>query len=130
MYVCMYVCMYMCLNVFVQTCMYIIHLDVYIYMCICFVYDVETIYVTSYEGVSDVWEDGHVHIDTLTNMCVYRYMYIMYIFIYVYIYISIGLLHGGLLQLLVSIYRILYAAACVGLYRALKLHIIYMHVGI
>ena len=47
-----------------------------------------------------------------------------------YIYISIGLLHGGLLQLLVSIYRILYAAACVGLYRALKLHIIYMHVGI
>ena len=57
-------------------------------------------------------------------------MYIMYIFIYVYIYISIGLLHGGLLQLLVSIYRILYAAACVGLYRAFKLHIIYMHVGI
>ena len=86
MYICMYVCMYMCLNVFVQTCMYIIHLDVYIYMCICFVYDVETIYVTSYEGVSDVWEDGHVHIDTLTNMCVYIYVYYVYIYICVYIY--------------------------------------------
>ena len=85
-YVCMYVCMYMCLNVFVQTCMYIIHLDVYIYMCICFVYDVETIYVTSYEGVSDVWEDGHVHIDTHTQTCVYISIYVYYVYIYVYIY--------------------------------------------
>ena len=65
--------------------MYIIHLDVYIYMCICFVYDVETIYVTSYEGVSDVWEDGHVHIDTLTNMCIYICILCIYLYMCIYI---------------------------------------------
>ena len=71
MYVCIYIgitpCRCVCADICVCVCMCAIH--VYI-MCFLFFYDVETI-CDFIEGFSDVWEDGHVHVETHTQTPIY-----------------------------------------------------------